>query len=57
MAAPLNNLCKKNRDWQWRGEKQKSFEQLKISLQEAPVLKLAETRELYQVKQTVQERQ
>ena len=44
-AAPLNNLLKNDQEWQWRpDEEQKSFELLKRTLCEAPVLALADTK-------------
>ena len=44
-AAPLNQLLKNDAEWIWRKEvEQKSFDLLKRTLTEAPVLALADTR-------------
>ena len=40
LVLPLSELLKKDVTWHWEEEEQKSFNALKIMLQEAPILQL-----------------
>jgi len=49
IAAPLNDLLRKGKEWKWGQVEVDAFTQLKEALQKAPVLKLADPARPYRV--------
>ena len=49
LARPLNGLTKKNLTWNWSGDCQKSFKDLKAKFQEAPVLLMPDNKKPFVV--------
>ena len=48
-AAPLTDLLKKNRAWQWSDKCQQAFEELKKAISEEPVLVLPDHTKAFEV--------
>ncbi len=49
LARPLSQLLRKEAEWQWTAECQQAFDELKRSLVEAPILKIADHKQPFHV--------
>ena len=49
MAAPLNELLKKDTEWKWDTEQEEGFQRLKKALKKSPILRITDPSRLYRI--------